>query len=222
MKRLVRVVVGVSKAIWQVVAVEDEALAALVHNDTVKGRLRHGQLSSGGEVVHPDAAGGAVLESPDVGVIPQDEQPARESGAHGVGKGHDGAAVGVVEGGGALLGAGGGVGDKIVVRLAGEGVPHQLDAVGAAALIEHFPAPEDGAAAVPGVRVDVVERVIAEPCVAVILRSLRGRRPLGPGRRRRQQRTARQQPARQHEAGGAAAESKQSGLHRNTSQSPRI
>ena len=221
-ERLVGVVVGVSKALGQVVAVEDEALAALIHNDTVKGRLRHGQLSSGGEVVHPDAAGGAVLESPDVGVIPQDEQPAREGGVHGVGKGHDGIAVGVVKGGSALLRAGGGVGHEVVARLAGEGVLQQLDAVGAAGFVEHSAAPEDGAAAVPGVRVDVVERVIAEPCVAVILRCLRRRSPLGPGRRRRQQRTARQQPARQHEAGGAAAESKQSGLHRNTSQSPRI
>ena len=57
----------------------------------------------------------------------------------------------------------------------------QLDAVGAAGFVEHPAAPEDGAAAVPGVRVEVVERVIAEPCVAVILRSLRGRRPLVPG-----------------------------------------
>ena len=70
MQGLVGVVVGVSKALGQVVAVEDEALAALVHHETVKGRLRHGQLSPGGEVVHPDAAGGAVLESPDVSVVP--------------------------------------------------------------------------------------------------------------------------------------------------------
>ena len=222
MQGLVGVVVGVGEALGQVVAVEDEALAALIHHETVKSRFRHGQLSPGGEVVHPDAAGGTALESPDVGVVPQDEQPAREGGVHGMGKGHDGSAVGVVEGGGALLGAGGGVGDKIVVRLAGEGVPHQLDTVGAAALIEHFPAPEDGAAAVAGVGINEMERIVGEPRFAVILRCLRCRRPLGPGRRRGQQRTARQQPACQHKAGGAAAESKQSGLHRNTSQFPRI
>ena len=67
MERLVGVVVGVSKALGQVVAVEDEALAALIHNDTVKAVSSTGSSSSGGEVVHPDAAGGAVLESPDVG-----------------------------------------------------------------------------------------------------------------------------------------------------------
>ena len=222
MQGLVGVVVGVSKALGQVVAVEDEALAALVYHETVERCFGYGKLGACGEVVDPSAAGGAVLEGPDVGVVPQDEQPAREGGVHRIGKGHDGIAVGVVKGGSALLRAGGGVGHEVVARLAGEGVLQQLDAVGAAGFVEHPAAPENGAAAVPGVRVEVVERVIAEPCVAVILRSLRGRRPLVPGRRRRQQRTARQQPARQHEAGGAAAESKQSGLHRNTSQSPRI
>ena len=222
MELLVRVVVGVSKALGQVVAVEDEALAALVHHETVERCFGYGKLGACGEVVYPSAAGGAVLGSPDVGCIVQDEQPAREGGVHGVGKGHDRIAVGVVKGGSALLRVKDGVGHEVVACLAGEGVLQQLDAVGAAGFVEHPAAPEDGAAAVPGVRVEVVERVVAEPCVAVILRSLRGRRPLVPGRRRRQQRTARQQPARQHEAGGTAAESKQSGLHRNTSQSPRI
>ena len=122
MERLVGVVVGVSKVLGQVVAVEDEALAALVHHETAERCFGYGKLGACGEVVHPSAAGGAVLESPDVGVVPQDEQPAREGGVHGVGEGHDGIAVGVVKGGSALLRAGGGVGHEVVARLAGEGV----------------------------------------------------------------------------------------------------